>query len=109
MELSKEEIKLLKLAKDNKISLDQNMYYDNQILQDLLNNKKLIVATAEYKHSEYFPTKYELTVNGQNELSKYKQSRYDFWKAHLYLPVASSTVVGIFTYIAGYLVGKFGH
>lgn len=110
MELSKEEIKLLKLAKTNKIPLTQESLYDNKILGKLLYDKKLINFKPRVEEDgNYTPLKFWLEPDGEIELSKALQARSDFWKAHLYLPIIASTFTGVITYFVGYLVGQSGH
>lgn len=105
MELSKEEIKLLKLANKNKIKLESGYFEQNQMLYNLLFVKKLIEGDFSYDEFgiPYNPRAYNLTLNGQNELSKAMQKRSDYWKSHFYLPI----ITGLITGFLGFLVGKF--
>ncbi|GEO59330.1 hypothetical protein [Companilactobacillus bobalius] len=106
MELSKEQMKLLKQVKENSINTDPDYYYNNQILQDLMYKDELILATMEWDDNKetLYPTSYVLTVDGKNELSKAIEKRKNHWKDKILYPIITGTVTGVI----GYLLGKFG-
>ena len=58
MELSKEQIKLLKLAKTNDIPIDADYYYSNDILQDLIYQKGLIETKSKHIDEDLLPFDY---------------------------------------------------
>ena len=109
MELSKEEIKLLELVKNNDISLDPDYYYDNLKLQNLIHKKKLIVADmASEKDEDDFstglhPIKYSLTVDGENELSKSLELRKENRRKGLYYPLLTNSISAVIGLILGAL------
>lgn len=106
MELSKEQIELLKQVKNGTISTDTDYYFDNQILQDLMYKDKLIDPHLIWskKYDGLVPDAYKLTVAGQNELSKSLEKKNSNWKDKILYPIITGTVTGVI----GYLLGKFG-
>jgi len=109
MELSKEQIELLKLVKTNQIDTSTDYYYDNQILQDLIYKEELIEPHMIWSDKEegLVPDSYELTVKGQNELSKAMEKNRKRINDNFTFPIISNAISAIIGIIIGAIATYF--
>jgi len=101
MELSKEQINLLKQVKNETVDIDY--YYNNPVFGELITVHELVNPHLVWsdEHRGLVPDGFMLTAKGQTELSKALEKKHRRWNDNFLFPIISNAISAIIGIIIG--------